>query len=99
MHGERFLRELTVDVPLGPSCAALFSAVPLDDVRNLLIEISAFGVGKELLVGVLGWTLERDVHLPRPDALKIGLAPGSFQCRLASRDRRQPRQNDRQRSD
>ena len=99
MHRERFLGELTIDVALGPSCAALFSAVALDDVGNLPIEIAAFGIRKELLVGVLGGTLERNVHVPRPDALKIRLVPERLQCRSAVRDRRQSRPEDRQRCD
>src|SRR6185503_4266486 len=97
MDREWFLSELAVDVALGPSCAALLTAVTLDDVGNLPIEIVAFGVGKELLVGILGGTLERDVNIPGPDALKIRLAPRGLQIRFAGRGERQSRHDDRQR--
>jgi len=84
MDRERFLGELTVDVALGPSCATLVSAVALDDVGNLPIEIFPFGIRKEFLVGVLGGTLQRDIDISRPDALKIRLAPGRLQLRFAA---------------
>src|ERR1041385_134397 len=90
MDRERFLSEFSIDVAFGPASASLLSAVAFDDVGNLPIEIAAFGVGKKFLVGVLGGSLERDVDVPRPDALQIRLAPRRSQRRL--RPNRQPSQ-------
>jgi len=53
MHCEGCLAELSVDVSLGAPSPAIFGAVPADDVRNLPIELSAFGFRKELRLAYL----------------------------------------------
>jgi hypothetical protein len=75
MHCKGCLAEFSIDVSLGAPGSAVFGAVPADDVRNLLIELSPFRVRKELLVGVLGGPLERDIDIPGPDALEVWFAP------------------------
>src|SRR5690349_17150928 len=61
MHRVRRLSEFAIDVSLGSPRSAALVALPVDDVGNPVVEFGTLSVCEELLIGVLGGALQRDV--------------------------------------
>src|SRR5262245_4528245 len=76
MCGEHRRVVRAADILLRPADATVIGGFPTDGVSAQLVEFSALLVGEELAVGVLGWALQRDLAVARPDTLQIRLAPG-----------------------
>jgi hypothetical protein len=82
------LVEFTADVCLRTQRATSLGAISGEDARNLPIKSRALVIAEELSVGVLGRSLQRDIGVPRPDALQIRLAPRCLRHRTSLRSRR-----------
>jgi len=75
MCGEHRRVVSAADILLRPALATGLVSFPTDGLSALLVEFSSLLLGEEFPVCILGWALQRDLAVARPDALQVGFAP------------------------
>src|SRR5262245_62927234 len=81
MCGEHRSVVRAADLLLRSALATVSVRFPTDGVSALLVELSSFLVGEELPVCVLGWALQRDLAVARPETLQVRFTPRSNERR------------------